>query len=184
MPSRQHTCSFIDPPYGNRLLPRCRVIPEQVIQPSQLTSSSDTKIFKVLAPQSSHSLPGRDEPSNSPHTAGLAPVVREEELYVHDFRGFVGDMARQGGKAFYSVGPIEIERVVLDQPPSIVVGRVHDTRSPGPEDYNFSGVQTLKYFQSLDSRDDLCRRAKKLRPRMGGHVKHAAESGPPAFLCG
>jgi len=80
-----------------------------VIQPSQLTSSRDAKILKVLAPQSSHSLPDRNEPSNTPHPAGLAPVVREKELYVHNFRSSVGDMSRQGGKASYSVGPIKIE---------------------------------------------------------------------------
>ena len=92
-----------------------------------------------------------------------------EEPFVGDFRGRVDDMSCQGDQASKSMGLIEPERLVLNQLPSDPIHRVYDTDGPGPHDYEFSRVKTLKFFEAPDGSDDLCGCVKKLWPRVGCH---------------
>lgn len=77
---------------------------------------------------------------------------------AHSLRRRVSDMPFQGDQEPHSVGSSEPECIALNQPPRIVIHGVDDAGSPGPDDYNFSCVQTLKFFKTPDSRGDLQRR--------------------------
>ena len=57
---------------------------------------------------------------------------------------------------------IEPESIVPNQLPNIVVCRVHNAQSPGPQYHDFDGVPTLKFFKAPDSRNDRRGPAKKL----------------------
>ena len=61
-------------------------------------------------------------------------------------------------------------RSVDPQASSVVIPHVHSTDGLGSEDYNFSGVQTLKFLKAPKSRNDLCRHAWELRSRASRRV--------------
>ena len=68
------------------------------------------------------------------------------------------------------MGSIEIEYIAFDRPSSVVIPHVHSTDGLGSEDYNFSGVQTLKFLKAPNSRNDLYRHAEELWSRVSRRV--------------
>ena len=158
---------------------------KQMIQPPQLTNTRGAKIDKILLPLTLCDRGGTSNTLNSTRGA-LVVCALEEKLEVFAFNGPISpdDVSFQGGRRSFSVGLIEPERDAPDQPPSVVIHRVQDPTGPGPENYDFSGVQTLKLFEAFDSRDDLDGCAKKRWPCVGCLAQHTSESGPPPFFRG
>ena len=76
----------------------------------------------------------------------------------------------ESGQTSYSVGSVEPKRAMPNQPPIIAVHHIHGPSGPGPEDYNFSSVQTLELLEMLDSRNDFSGYAEKHWPCVGCFV--------------
>ena len=159
-PTRRHAAHIIVSSLSNnRLLPCHAVVSKQVMQPPQPANLRDTKINKIH--HLLHLFCDCDTASNTRHSARRAPVVHApgERFQVIDSHcvPIVDDVPFQGGQTPHFVGPVERVQSTSNHR----VHCIHNPSGPSPEDYDFSGVQTLKLFEAPDSRNDLGRCAKK-----------------------